>query len=222
MKRSSWFTSRFEVINAILIAVVSLTTAFAVWRTNLVGSNADDENRQALIDAVKKQALGNEYHRKVYEEAGFAYQFAVKQAEALALEANDDPAAQERAANIQQYLLPNMQLLAQPLATDEKYQRADGTYDLQKRLADMQSTEEDQLDPSASFVRADSLFAEQRWLVVGSVLLAVSLFWLALAEVTTGRLRTSGFTIGLAVYLLGILWFVGVELIFFYTRRGGS
>ena len=222
MKRSSWFTSRFEIINAILIAVVSLTTAFAVWRTNLVGSNADDENRQGLIDAVKKQAFGNEHHRKVYEEAGFAYQFAVKQAEALALEASDDPAAQERAANIQQYLLPNMQLLAQPLATDEKYQNADGTYDLQTRLADMQNAEEDKLDPSISFARADSLFAEQRWLVVGSVLLAVSLFWLALAEVSNGRLRTGGFTIGLAVYLLGILWFVGVELIYFYTRRGGA
>ena len=60
MKRSSWFTSRFEVVNAILIAVVSLTTAFAVWRTNVVGSNADDENRQGLIDAVKKQAFDND------------------------------------------------------------------------------------------------------------------------------------------------------------------
>jgi uncharacterized membrane protein len=55
MKRSSWFTTCFEVINAILIAVVSLTTAFAVWRTNVVGSNADNENRQGLIDAVKKK-----------------------------------------------------------------------------------------------------------------------------------------------------------------------
>lgn len=222
MKRSSWFTSRFEVVNAILIAVVSLTTAFAVWRTNLVGSKADDENRLGLINAVKKQAFGNEHHRKVYEEAGFAYQFAVKQAEALALEASDAPAAQERAANIQQYLLPNMQLLAQPLATDEKYQNADGTYDLQKRLTDMQNAGEDQLDPSASFAHADSLFAEQRWLVVGSVLLAVSLFWLVLAEVSNGSLRTKGFNIGMAVSLLGILWFVGVELIYFYTRRGGS
>ena len=221
MKRSSWFISRFEVFNAILIAVVSLTTAFAVWRTNIVGSNAADENRQGLIDAVKKQAFVNENYRTVYEEAGFAYQFAVKQAETQALEASDDSAAQDRAANIEQYLLPNLQLLAQPLATDEKYQNSDGTYDLQKRLADMRSAEEDQLDPSASFARADSLFAEQRWLVVGSVLLAVSLFWLALAEVSNGRLRTGGFTIGLGIYLLGILWFVGVELIFFYMRRGG-
>jgi hypothetical protein len=221
MKRSSWFTSRFEVVNAILIAVVSLTTAFAIWRTNMIGSNAANESRMGLIDAVKKQAFDNENYRKVYEEAGFAYQFAVKQAEVQALEASDDPVVQDQAANIRQYLLPNMQLLAQPLATDEKYQNPDGTYDLQKRLADMQSSEESQLDPAASFARADSFFSQQRWLVVGSVLLAVSLFWLALAEVSNERLRGWQFTLGIAIYLLGILWFVGVELIFFFMRRGG-
>lgn len=86
--------SRFETINAILIAVVSLTTAFAVWRTNVVGSNAADESRQGLIDTVKKQAIENENFRKMYEEAGFAYQFAVKQAEAQALEASGDSAVQ--------------------------------------------------------------------------------------------------------------------------------
>lgn len=221
MERSSWFTSRFEVVNAILIAVVSLTTAFSVWRTNVVSSNAADESRQGLIDAVKKQAFGNENYRKVYEEAGFAYQFAVKQAEVQALEESDDPVVQDQAANIRQYLLPNMQLLAQPLATDERYQNTDGTYDLQKRLDDMESTDESQLDPPASFARADSFFSQQRWLVIGSVLLAVSLFWLALAEVGNERRRGWQFTLGLVIYFVGILWFVGVELIFFYMRRGG-
>ncbi len=221
MKRSNWFTSRFEVVNAILIAVVSLSTALAVWRTNVVGSNAANQSRQGLIDAVKKQAFDNENYHKVYEEAGFAYQFAVKQAEVQALEASDDPVVQDQAANIRQYLLPNMQLLGQPLATDEKYQNTDGTYDLQKRLADMQTTEESQLDPAASFARADSFFSQQRWLVIGSVFLAVSLFWLALAEVSSERLRGWQFTLGLGIYLLGILWFVGVELIYFFMRRGG-
>ncbi len=221
MKRSSWFTSRFEVVNAILIAVVSLTTAFSVWRTNVIGSNAADESRQGLVDAVKKQGFGNENYRKVYEEAGFAYQFAVKQAEVQALEESDDPVVQDQAANIRQYLLPNMQLLAQPLTTDERYQNTDGTYDLQKRLDDMESTDESQLDPPASFARADSFFSQQRWLVIGSVLLAVSLFWLALAEVGNERRRGWQFTLGLVIYFAGILWFVGVELIFFYMRRGG-
>lgn len=37
MKRPNWFVNRFEVINAILIALVSLSTAFSVWRTNVIG-----------------------------------------------------------------------------------------------------------------------------------------------------------------------------------------
>lgn len=220
MKRLNWFTNRFEVINAILIALVSLSTAFSVWRTNVIGSSAEEESRQGLIDAVKNQAYENENYRKAYEEAGFAYQYAVKEAEVGALEEASSAEIRDRGVNIRQYLLPNMQLLAQPLATDEKYRNSDGTYNLQKRVDDMRNENTDPVDPSVSFKRADSLFAEQRWLVIGSILLAVSLFWLALAEVSKDRLRTVPFVIGLAVYLIGILWFLGVEVVFFFLRRG--
>lgn len=220
MKKSNWFISRFEVINAILIALVSLSTAFSVWRTNVVGSNAADQSRQGLIDAVKNQAYENENYRKAYEEAGFAYQFAVKEAEVQALEDSSNTDSRDRGANIRQYLLPNLQLLAQPLATDEKYRNTDGTYDLSKRLEDMHSENQEPLDPSASFAHADSLFAEQRWLVIGSILLAVSLFWLTLAEVSSERMRTVDFVIGLAVYAIGLVWFLGVEAIFVLVRRG--
>ena len=48
MKRSNWFVNRFDVINAILIALVSLSTAFSVWRTNVIGSNAEQASRQRL------------------------------------------------------------------------------------------------------------------------------------------------------------------------------
>lgn len=222
MKLIDGFKSRLEIFNAILVAIVSLSTALAVWRTNVVGSNAADHSRLGLIDAIKKQAFENENYRKAYEEAGFAYQFVVKQAEADALETSGDPASQDQAANLKQYLLPNLQLLAAPLATDAKYQKNDGTYDLQLRLGDMQTDDERQLDPQASFERADSFYAEQRWLVVGSVLLAVSLFCLALAEISRERLRIWGFIVGLGVYLAGSAWFLGVEIVFFLARRGGS
>ncbi len=221
MKKSNWFISRFEVINAVLIALVSLTTAFSVWRTNAVGSNAADESRQGLIDAVKNQAYENEDYRKMYEEAGFAYQYAVKEAEVSALEKASSADVRDRGANIRKYLLPNMQLLAQPLTTDEKYRNADGTYNLEKRLDDMRSENTEPLDPSATFKRADSYFSEQRWLVIGSILLAVSLFWLAIAEISREGVRTIEFVIGLAVYLIGVLWFLGVEVVFFFVRRGG-
>lgn len=218
MKKSNWFVSRFEVINAILIALVSLTTALSIWRTNAIGSEAADASRQGLIDAIKYQALENENYRKAYEEAGFAYQYAVKEAEVQALEGLSGKDSNERGANIRQYLLPNLQLLAQPLTTDEKYRNADGTYDLQIRLEDMRTSEENIIDPSISFARADSLFAEKRWLIIGSILLAVSLFWLALAEVGREGVRTIEFVVGLAVYLAGVVWFLGVEAVFYFIQ----
>jgi hypothetical protein len=218
MKKLNWFMSRFEIANAILIALVSLTTAFSVWRTNVVGSNAADESRSGLIAAVKDQSLDNENYRKLYEEAGFSYQFAVKEAEVRALEASNDAGAKSRGKNIRQYLLPNMQLLGQPLSTEEKYRKTDGTFDLEHRFTDLQSDGET-YDPAASFARADSFFAEQRWLVIGSILLAFSLFWLTLAEINE-RLRLIEFVIGLGIYLFGVAWFLGVEFVFFLLRRG--
>ena len=220
MKKQNWFMSHFEVANAILIALVSLTTAFSVWRTNVVGSDAADESRAGLIDAVKKQSLDNENYRKLYEEAGFSYQFAVKEAEVKRLEASSDAGAQSRGKNIRQYLLPNMQLLGQPLATEEKYRKADGTFDLGQRFTDLQNEGEAITDPATSFAHADLLFSQQRWLVIGSILLAVSLFWLTLAEINE-RLRSIEFVIGLGTYLFGIAWFLGVELVFFLLQRGG-
>lgn len=222
MKKAQWFTARFEVLNAILIALVSLTTAFSVWRTNVVGSSAADESRLGLIDAVKNQAYENETYQKVYQEAGFAYEYAVKLAEVEALEESAGTGLQDRGANARQYLLPNMQLLAQPLTTDKSYQRSDGTFDLQKRLDDKRAENEEPVDPAAAFKRADLFLSEQRWLVIGSILLAVSLFWLALAEVGSEKFRTVQFVLGLAVYVIGIVWFLGVEIVFFFLHRGAS
>ena len=218
MKKQNWFMSHFEVANAILIALVSLTTALSVWRTNVVGSNAADESRVGLIDAVKNQSLDNENYRKLYEEAGFSFQYALKEAEVQALEASKDAGAQSRGKNIRQYLLPNMQLIGQPLATDGKYRKDDGTFDLQQRFTDLQA-DGVYPDPASSFKRADSFFAEQRWLVIGSILLALSLLWLTLAEINE-RLRGIEFVIGLATYVFGVAWFLGVEFVFFLLRRG--
>jgi hypothetical protein len=224
MQKPKWWESpRLEVLVALLIAIVSLTTAFSVWRTNTVGSTASDASRQGLIDAVKKQAFANENWRKAYEEASFAHTYAIDAASADALAASSDPAAQAQAKNLKKYLLPNMQLLAAPLAVDKKYARSDGTYDIQKRFNDLQAeSEQAKLDPQASFKRADSFYAQQRWLVVGSVLLAISLFWLGLAQISGARKRFVTMLIGLFFYGLGLVWFLGVEAVFLIMRGGVS
>jgi hypothetical protein len=214
--------ARMDVMIAILIALVSLTTVSAAWRTNVVGSSAADANRQGLSDALKKGAAQNEDWRKVYEEAGYASSFAIESAAADAMDSSKDDSLKAASKNLRQYLLPSMQLLSGPLGTQEKYLKSDGTFDIEKRFADLEAEAPDllALDPATSFARADRYFSEQRWLTVGTVLLAISLFWLGLAEIQSGRGRATNLTLGIGVYLVGLLFFLIVEAVFIIGRGG--
>jgi hypothetical protein len=207
--------ARLDVLIAVLIALISLTTALAAWRTNVVGSNAVDANRQGLIDALKKDAAQNENWRKAYEEAGYATSFAVESAAADAMDASKDESLKAVSKNLRQFLLPSLQLLSEPLGTDEKYLKSDGSFDIEKRIADLEADHSDlaSLDPKASFDLADRYTAEQRWLTVGTVLLAISLFWLGFAEILSGRGRIVNLVLGAGVYLVGLLFFFIVEII---------
>lgn len=214
--------ARMDVVIAILIALVSLTTALAAWRTNIVGSSAADANRQGLIDAVKKGAAQNENWNKLYQEAEYASTFAMESAAVNAMEASKDESLRAAAKNVRQYLLPSLQLLSEPLGTQKKYLTSDGTYDLEKRLADLEAEWPDllALDPAASFERADRYASEQRWLTVGTVLLAISLFWLGMAEILSGRGRSINLTLGIGIYLIGLLFFLIVEIAAIWGRGG--
>ncbi len=214
--------ARMDVMIAVLIALVSLTTALAAWRTNIVGSSAAQANRQGLIDAVKKGAAQNQSWRRLYEEAEYTATFAMESAAADAMEASEDEALQAAAKNMRQYLLPSLQLLSEPLGTQEKYLRSDGTYDLEKRLTDLEAEDPDSLaiDPAASFELADRYASEQRWLTIGTVLLAISLFWLSLAEILSGRGRATNLALGIGIYGVGLLFILIVEIAAIWGRGG--
>jgi hypothetical protein len=214
---------RLEVLIAVMIAIASATTALVTWRANMVNSAAGDAIHQGLIDAVKKQAAANESWRRTYEQAGYAQTYAVTLAQVDAYETNSDAAGKAQAKNMRQYLLPSLQLLSEPLSTDKKYLKKDGTYDLELRFADLQAESPDlaALDPEASFKMSESYGSEQRWLTVDIVLLAISLFWLALAELNSGRSRVIMLVIGTGIYLFSLAWFGIAEGVIIIFTRGG-
>jgi len=213
---------RLDILIAVLIALVSLTTSLAAWRTNVVGSSASDANRQGLIDAVKKGAAQNENWRMVYQEAGFARDFVIASAAVDAMDASGNESFQSAASTQRQYLLPGMQLLSEPLGTQEKYLKADGTFDLDKRFADLEADDPDlsALDPTASFKLADQYSSEQRWLTIGTVLLVISLFWFGVAELTKERGRLINLFVGLGIYLFGVVFIVIIEIVAVIARGG--
>ena len=214
--------ARMDVVIAVLIALVSLTTALAAWRTSIVGSSAAEANRQGLLDTLKKGVAQNELWRQVYEEAGYAATFVIESAAADAMDASEDPSLNAAAKYIRQYLLPSLQLPSEPLGTQKKYMKSNGTFDLDKRFVDLEAEGSDSVsvDPLASFELADRYTSEQRWLTVGTGLMAISLFWLTLAEVISGPRRTTNLTLGIGIYILGLLFFIIVEVVAIWGRGG--
>jgi hypothetical protein len=213
-----------EGVIAVVMAVVLLATAVAAWRASDLGSRAGDAERQGLIEAIKAEDLVNIDWSKTYEEATHAQRYLVTQAEVEALESSGAAAFQAQAANVRTYLLPNMALLAEPLASDPAYAGADGSLDLTKRFEDLQAQNAElaTLDVQSAFTAADSYHAEQRWHVVGAVLLALSLFWLGLAEISRGRLRVVSLVSGVVVFVLGVAWLAATEVGWALARLAAS
>jgi len=214
--------NRLDVWIAILIALVSLTTALAAWRTASLGSKAGDLISKGMLDAVKQQATANEDWRRAYEEAGYARDYLITLDGLIVQENSSDTTSQEHAAQLRTYLLPGMESLATPLGTDSKYLTPEGLLKIQKRFAELETQYPDlsSLNPQASFSLADNYFSEQRWLVVGTILIAISLFWLGLSQLPHLRSRVMILVFGVLVYGIGLAWGLGVELVFIILRGG--
>ena len=213
---------RLAVWIAILIALVSLTTALAAWRTAALGSTAGDLIYQGLINAVKLQAAANEDWRQAFQEAGYARDYLVTLAGLTAQEKSTDPASLEQAAQLRNYLLPGMESLATPLGTDPAYLTPQGPLNIQQRFSELekQSSDLSSLNPQGSFTLADTYYSEQRWLVTGTILIAISLFWLGLCQLSNLRPRILILALGIMVYAFGLVWSLGVEIVFFFLRGG--
>jgi hypothetical protein len=177
-----------------------------------------------LIESLQVQSLANEDWRLVFEEAANAQRYFAAETEVEALQASGDTASLEQAEALRQYLLPNLALVAGPLTTQETHLNPDGSLDLEQRFADLQAANLvlAELDPRATFAEADRLHAEHRWLVVGTVLLAISLFWLALAEINQDRSRRMALILGLVVFVFGLAWFAIVELASYLAGIAGT
>ena len=133
--------ARLEILIAVLIAIVSITSAVVTWRTTMVSSRAGEASRMGILDTVKKESFVNENWRLVYQEAGYAGIHAIYTAEVEAMETSGDALLMEQARNLRLYLLTNLELLAGEIVTDPDYKNPDGTYNLEERYNSLSTSD---------------------------------------------------------------------------------
>jgi hypothetical protein len=211
-------SDRFQIIVAVLIAVVSVASAGVIWRASLAGSSASSADRQGLIATVKYEAAYAQTVSTLYEEARYASQHARYQARVDMLEALDDDAAHSEAEWVKQIVvnLGSFTLLA----TDPTYRTADGGLDLDARLGDLRAADADlrDLDPQQDFAAADRYYSESQLLVSAVIVFAVALFFLTLAEITRHRVRVALAVAGVVVFLIGLGGVLVAEAYFAVSR----
>lgn len=213
---------RYEIVVAVLLALVALTAALAAWRTTTVGSNAAEATRQGLIDTVKLQDYIATDESLAYQEAGWAVRALTTQAESAAMQASDVPALRQLGRNVEQYSVPNLSGPAGAFLTDDLF-TPEGPPDVAARMAQLRESEPlygELGDPQEWFAQATTYSDEKQWLTVVSVVLAIALFWLGLAEIGRGRWRLVNMLVGVAIWAIGIGALVTVELYAVGTRGG--
>lgn len=216
MSAQKFLTSKLELVTAVLIALVSFATALTVYLTNNAGSLANENNHQGMITAIKLEAFSNENWRKTYQDASSAFSYTLALENARVLENSPDAGERAQAVNYEKYLIPNLKQMAEPFTESQKFYKPDGSIDLQARFDDLQNIPEiNDLVPRNFFELAEIAYAEQRWLLVGSILMAFSLFWLTVSQIISNR-RLLTFSTGCFFFLFGILW-----VTIYFLQHGG-
>jgi len=212
---------RLGIAIAIVLAIVAVTAAFAAWRTSVVSSQVSDTNRTALIDVSKQQAMHQIDANAAYTEASYGVDTAMKKAYGESLKSSQVPALQILGSTITNALVPTMSTLAGPFAAGAPLTPA-GTYDVAKRIEELGNANPSYtaLNPQAEFAEADRLAREKTWLTVLSVLFAIALFWLGMAEITAGRWRWVNLVTGIIIFVVTLGMFGAVEL--FFLSGGGA
>ncbi len=210
---------RLDVVIAVLLAVVAVTAAFAAWRTSVVGSNVAGTNRSGMLEISQLQTMHQIDQSAAYGEAASAAEAAMRAASADALVDSGSATLSATGRGLREYLLPALVQQGGPFATGD-LRTAAGTFDVDARVAAIAAQDAGYaaLDPPATFALADDYADEKRWLTVLSVVLAISLFWLGLAEITAGRWRVVNLVAGVGIYLAGIGAFLLVETAFVLGR----
>ncbi len=210
-----------DVAVAVLIALVALTTALSAWRTSNVGSAASDAIRSGLFDTVKLEASHSIDQKAAYDQADYATQAALERAAAAAMATSHRPALQQESGNVLTYLVGGLEKLggpfvAQAARTPGAPLDIEGEVDRGMRADPGVAS----LNPQAAYTLAAQYNDEKRWLTLISVVLAISLFWLGLAEVTKGRWRLLDVAVGTGIWVVCLAALAVVEIVSVSARGG--
>lgn len=202
-----------EMPLTIIMAIISVTTALLLWRASLVGSAAGGLDQHGIIDTIRAGSADLQDIGALYQEARLATTYYARQAgiqvlneaaEALPLEGQEDLATAVQSEA--QWLSAVVEGFGSvtPLCQDPSYLQADGSLDLDRRLAEIRAENPDlrDLEPEDSFRQADLAYKHVGLLYLAAIPLGIALVSCTVAQLIERKLRYA--FLGLSVVIFGL------------------
>lgn len=210
-------TDRLTLINALLIALVTLLGAYVAWRASVAADNAGDASLAGLMATLNVQetlALNNTQHYENYR----AYT-AYTRYNALGDEIELDLAkASPDEAEILDRQMREAWDVAQSFYFPREYLKRDGAYDTQRELGEAlaETARQRDLNPQPHFAESDQSQTKSNWLIGVITGLAVALLCFTLVEsVNKAALKYVLIAAGLLITVGGMAATFAIEYVWF-------
>lgn len=210
-------TDRLTLINALLIALVTLLGAYVAWRASVAADNAGDASLAGLMATLNVQetlALNNTQHYENYR----AYT-AYTRYNALGdeIEADLAKAPLDEAETLDRQMREAWDA-AESFYFPREYLKRDGTYDTQRELGEAlaETARQKDLNPQPHFSEADQSQTKSNWLIGVITGLAIALLCFTLVEsVNRTAFKYALITVGVLITAGGVAATLAIEYIWF-------
>lgn len=210
-------SDRLTLINALLIALVTLLGAYVAWRASVAADNAGDASLAGLMATLNVQetlALNNTQHYENYR----AYT-AYTRYNALGdeIEADLAKAPLDEAETLDRQMREAWDA-AESFYFPREYLKRDGTYDTQRELGEAlaETARQKDLNPQPHFSEADQSQTKSNWLIGVITGLAIALLCFTLVEsVNRTAFKYALITVGVLITAGGVAATLAIEYIWF-------
>ena len=199
--------NRFKSNTAVLVAFVTVLGAMVACMATSAASNAanaDFDGLNAAISAQKAEII-NEINAYEHYRAFTAYSRYLELGTLLY-----DPNADDKTSKANGVIQREVWGIASGIKSiffQPRYITADGTYDLQRELDEAlaEDAQKEDLNPDPYFKESDRMHKRSTFLTADMIVLAISFWFLQLAQVTEKRIKYFWITVGILLGLTGIL-----------------
>lgn len=211
---SSEATDRFGIINALLIALVTLIGAFVAWRASVANDNAGDAALAGLIATLNVQETEALNNTLLYEDYRAYTAYTRYNAMGDEIEVDLGETADETEAENLDRQMREAWDAAESFYFPREYLKSDGTYDTQRQLGEAMSeaARERDLNPTPYFNEADMMQVKSNSLIGVITVLALSLLSFTLVEsVDRLTIKYALAAVGVIIMIAGVWLTVSID-----------